>query len=149
MWGGQVEACLRVRRGERPQPDAVVERAGEESVAAGADGEGGHGRGVAFEVAEEGVIVSGEISDGVVEFGGGVDDRGGVVCEAGKVSAIFLGKQRLDFRARFGVVELERVIIAGRQEEFARIVEVQGCDGGFGLSQFELLSVLISQKPHN
>ena len=74
MGGGEVEARLRVRRGERPQSDAVVQGAGEECVAAGADGEGGHGCGVAFEVAEEGVVVSGEVADRVVEFGGGVDD---------------------------------------------------------------------------
>ena len=29
-----------------------------------------------------------------------------MMCEASEVSAVFLGKERLDFRAEFGVVEL-------------------------------------------
>jgi len=45
-WGGEV-----------PDSDCGVKRAGEEGVGCGTEGEGCDGRGVPFEVAEEGVVV--------------------------------------------------------------------------------------------
>lgn len=99
---------------------------------------------MAFEVAEEGVVVGGQVADRVVEFGGGVDDRGGMVGEAGQVSTVLLGEERLDFHAGFGVVELEGVIVAGGQEKFPRVVKVQGRHRGFGLAKFELLDASLA-----
>lgn len=45
---------------------------------------------MAFEVAEEGVIVGREVADGIVDHGRRVDDGLGMVREAGEVGAIFL-----------------------------------------------------------
>ena len=44
---------------------------------------------MAFEVAEELVIVCGEVADRIVAFGGGVYYRLGVVREASEVSTVF------------------------------------------------------------
>ena len=126
--GGEVEPALGGGGGERPEADGVVEGAGEEGVAGGAEGERGDGRGVAFEVAQELVVVRGEVADCVVDFGAGVDDRLRVVGEAGEVGAVFLGEERFDQLAFFGIVELQRLVVAGGEQEFARVVEVERCD---------------------
>ena len=94
---------------------------------------------MAFEVADELVVVGGEVADGVVDFCGGVEDGLRVVGEAGEVAAVFLGKQSFDVFAFFGVVELEGIIGTGSEEKFTRVVEVEGCDRGFGLGEFEEL----------
>ena len=94
---------------------------------------------MAAEVAQKGVVVRGEVADAVVFFGGGVDDGGGVVGEAGKMGAIFLAHEGFYVLAFFGIVEEEGVVGAGGQAEFAGIVKVEGCHGGFGLGEFELL----------
>ena len=94
---------------------------------------------MAAEVAQKGVIVRGEVADAVVFFCAGVDDGGGVVGEAGEVGAVFLAHEGFYVFAFFGIVEEERVIGAGGQAELARIVKVEGCHGGFGLGEFELL----------
>lgn len=126
--GREVESALGGGGREGPEAYGVVEGAGEEGVAGGAEGEGGDGGGVAFEVAQELVVVRGEVADGVVDFGAGVDDRLRVVREAGEVGAVFLGEERFDQLAFFGVVELQRFVVAGGQQEFARVVEVERCD---------------------
>ena len=126
--GGEVEAALRRGRRERPQADGVVEGARQEGVACRAEGERRDGRGVPFEVAQELVVVRGEVADGVVDFGAGVEDGLRVVREAGEVGAVFFGEERFDLFAFFGVVELERLVVAGREQEFPRVVEVQRCD---------------------
>ena len=51
-----------------------------------------------------------------------------MVREAGEVGAVFLTHERLGGLAFFGVEEEERVIGAGGQAEFARVVKVEGCD---------------------
>lgn len=137
--GAEVKAGSCVGGREVPEADGVVQGAGEESVIAWAESYGGYGRGVTFEVAEELVVMGGEIADGVVDFGGGVQDGLGVVGEAGEVAAVFLGKEGFEVFAFFGVVELEGVIGAGGQEEFACVVEVEGCDCCFGFGKFEEL----------
>ena len=43
--------------------------------------------------------------------------------------------------AFFCVVELEGLVTAGGEEEFAGVVEGEGCCGGFGLAEFEELRV--------
>ena len=83
---------------------------------------------MAFEVAEELVVVGGEVADRVVDFCAGVEDRLRVVGEAGEVGAVFLGEEGFDQFAFFGVVELERLVVAGGEQEFARVVEVERCD---------------------
>ncbi len=94
---------------------------------------------MAFEVAEELVVVGGEVTDGVVNFGGGVQNGLGVVGEAGEVAAVFLGEEGFEVFAFFCVVELKGVIGAGGEEELARVVEVEGCDCGFGFGELEEL----------
>ncbi len=127
--------------GEGPEAHGVVEGGGEEGVGGGAEAERGDGLRVAAEVAQEGVVVRGEVADAVVLFGARVDDGGGVVGEAGEVDAVFLAHERFDVLAFFGVVEEEGVVGAGGQAEFARVVKVEGCDGGFWFGEFELLVV--------
>ena len=78
---------------------------------------------MAFEVAEEGIVVGGEVADGVVCFCRGVDDRLGVVGEAGEVGAVFFGREGLEGAAFFGAVEGEGLVGAGGEEEFAGVVE--------------------------
>lgn len=65
------------------------------------------------EVAQECVVVRGEVADAVVFFCAGVDDGCGVVCEAGEVGAVFLAHERFYVLAFFGVVEQEGVVGAG------------------------------------
>ena len=83
---------------------------------------------MAFEVAQELVVVCGEVADCVVDFCTGVKDGLGVVREAGEVGAVFFGEQLFYVFAFFGVVELQRFVVAGRKEVFARVVEVERCD---------------------
>lgn len=62
-----------------------------------------------------------------------------MVREAGEVGAVFLAHECFYVLAFFGIVEEEGVIGAGGQAEFARVVKVEGCYGGFGFGKFELL----------
>jgi len=86
---------------------------------------------VCAEVADEHVVVRGEVADRVVAFGAGVEDALRVVGEAGEVSAVFLAEQGLDMFPFFRVVELEGLVVTCCEQEFARIVEVEGGDGRF------------------
>ena len=83
-----------------------------------------------------------EVAYAVVLFRARVDDGSGVVREAGEVDAVFLAHERFYVLAFFGVVEEEGVVGAGGQAEFARVVKVEGCDGGFGFRELELLDRL-------
>ena len=94
---------------------------------------------MAFEVAQELVVVGGEVADGVVDFCGGVQDGLRVVGEAGEVGAVFLGEKGFEVFAFFGVIELERVIGTGGEKEFTGVVEVKGCHCRFGFREFEEL----------
>ena len=139
--GGEVQPALRRGRRQRPEPDGVVERSRHEGVGGGRQGEGGDGRGVGFEVAQVLVVVGGEVADGVVALGGGVEDRLGVVGEAREVGAVLFREERLQVPAFFRVVQLERLVAARGQQEFAAVVEGQGCYGAFGLAEAEELWV--------
>ena len=94
---------------------------------------------MASKIAQEGVVVRGEVAYAIVFLGACVDDGGGVVCEAGEVDAVFLAHERFNVLAFFGIVEEEGVVGAGSQAELARVVKVEGRDGGFGFGEFELL----------
>ena len=72
--------------------------------------------------------MSGEITDAVVFFGAGVDDRGRMVGEAGKMSAVFLGEEDFNLLAFFGIIEYEGVVRACGKAKLARVVEVEGGD---------------------
>ncbi len=96
---------------------------------------------MAFEVAEELVVVGGEVADGIVDFCGGVEDGLGMVGKAGEVAAVLLREEGFEVFAFFGIVELEGVIGAGGEEEFARVVEVEGCDCSLRFGEFEELEV--------
>ena len=139
MGGREVEAPLGGRGRERPETDGVVERAGEEGVRGWAESQGSNRGGVAFEVAEELVVVGGEVADGVVAFCRSIDDRLGMVGKACEVGTILFAEEGLDRFAFFGGVELEGFVAASSEEEFARVVEVEGRHSGVGLAEFELL----------
>lgn len=71
--GGGVEGCEvgrvdvehsnRVYAVEVPDADGIIERGGDECVAARVHGEAGYGSSVPFEVAQEGVVVGSEVAD--------------------------------------------------------------------------------------
>ena len=126
--GQEVEARLRGLGFQVPEADGVVAGAGEEGVGGRAEGEGGDFVGVALEVAQELVVVGGEISDAVVDFGARVDDGGGVVGEACEMDTVLLREELFDVSALFGIVQLYGVVVTGGKHEFARVVEVQGRD---------------------
>ena len=102
---------------------------------------------MAFEVADENVIVCGEVADAVVELRGSIYDRTGVVGEPGEVGPVFLREKRFHFRAGFGVVQLQGVVVAGGEEEFALVVEIQGCHGRLRFAQLEQFRR--PQSPYN
>lgn len=139
--GQEVEARLRRLGFQVPKTDGVVAGAGKKGVGGRAEGEGGDLVGVALEVAQELVVVGGKIADAVVDFGTRVDDGGRVMGEAGKVDAILLREELFDVSALFGIVQLYGVVVAGGKHEFARVVEVQGCDRHFWLSESEVLEM--------
>ncbi len=68
---------------------------------------------MAAEVAQEGVVVGGEVADAIVFFGAGVDDGGGVVGKAREMNTIFLAHERFYVLAFFSIVEEEGVVGAG------------------------------------
>ena len=80
------------------------------------------------EVAKKGVIVSRKVTNAIVFFGTGVYDGGRMVCEARKMSAVFLGEEDFDLLAFFGVIEHEGVVRACGKAELARVVKVEGGD---------------------
>lgn len=84
---------------------------------------------MAFEVSDEGVVVHGEVANAIVDFGRGVEDRGGVVCESREGGTVFMRFQLFRMRAGFCVEELDRVVGAGEEDELAAVVEV---DRGVG-----------------
>lgn len=63
----EVEFAAVIFGGGVPDAEGVVFAAGEEVVGTGVESEGGHGLGVAFEVAEVGVVVGGEVADCVCD----------------------------------------------------------------------------------
>ena len=82
---------------------------------------------MAGEIVEEFGFVGIEVTDAVVCFGGSVDDVGGMMGEAGKVSAIFLRGDAFDVFAFYGVVKLKGIVGASCDQELAAVVEVEGC----------------------
>ena len=119
MRGQEVEAALWGGGFEVPEPDCVVQGAGEEGVGGGAESEAGDFSGVAFEVTEELVVVGGEVADAVVDLCAGVNNGGGVVREAREVGAVLLGEELFDVSAFFGIVKLEGVVVTGCKDELA------------------------------
>ncbi len=79
---------------------------------------------MAFEVADEGVVVHRQVSDAIVHLCARVDNGGGVVSKASECRTIFLTLQFFCVLSSFCVEELYRVIAAGEQEEFASVVKV-------------------------
>ena len=81
---------------------------------------------MAREVTYKLVVVCGEVADHGISLGGGVQHRGRVMGEAGKVGAIFFREECFDMLALFAAVYLEGFIIAGGEEKFTRVVKVKG-----------------------
>ena len=99
---------------------------------------------MAVEVAHELVVVRGQVADTIVHFRAGVYDRGGGVCEAGEVDAIFLGLQRLHVLAFSGIVDVEGIVVAGCNDKLSIVVEVEGRDRRItGLKSEKLESVSV------
>lgn len=122
----QVEGALWRRGAEIPELDSVVERGGQEGVVAGTHGQRGDTLGMTFEVANVTVVMGGEVADAIVDLCRGVDDGVGMVGEASQGTAILLGLELFCMGTGFGVVDLERVIGPGEEEELARGVKVEG-----------------------
>ena len=81
---------------------------------------------MAAEVADEAVVVHAEVSDAIVHFGAGVDDARVVVGEASERIAVFLALQFFGMRAGFGVEELDCIVCACENNEFAAVIKVDG-----------------------
>lgn len=62
----------------------------------------------------------------VVDLGTGIYNALRMVAEACKVDAVFLRLELFCVLAFFAVVNLERVVVAGYDGKFARVVEVEG-----------------------
>jgi len=84
---------------------------------------------VAFEVADVGVVVRGEVADRVVDFCTRVDDALRMVGEARKMYAIFLTLQLFCVLSFLAVVDLEGVVVARYYGKLACVIEVERCDG--------------------
>ena len=59
--------------------------------------------------------------------------------EAGQMRAILLAEEHLRMRSVAAVVQLQRLIVAGSNEELTLVVKVQGRDMCFRLGGFEEL----------
>lgn len=106
----KVELALRIGRPGVPQLDRVVQACRHELIVVGAQIQARDATLVALEVANEGVVVHGEIADVIVVLGGGVDDGGTVVGEAGQSAAIFLRLELFRVLAGLDVEQLHRVV---------------------------------------
>lgn len=116
LWGGGREV---------PESNGIVKRAGEEGIRGRVEGQGGDGSGVAFEVAQVLEVVGGEVADGFVVFGAGVEYRLRVMGEARQMGAVLFRQQFFHMFAFFGVIQLERVVVACSHEKFACVVKVE------------------------
>ena len=125
IWGGEVEAGLWGWGSDVPEAESIIKGAGKEGIVLGTEREGCDERGVAFKVAQELVVVGGEVADRVVFFGGGIENRLRVMGEASQVGAVLLGKEGFDELPFFCIVDLKGVVSAGGEKEFARVVEVE------------------------
>jgi hypothetical protein len=156
VWRVQLEHALVVVGGQVPYADRVVAGAGEEGVGGGAECDGGHGVGMASEVANEGVVVGGKVADCVcrasawkacawrglrctVDFCAGEDDALSMVGEARQVDAILLALELLGVLALLAIVYLERVVVARDHGELSCVVKVERGDGRGGRGGLEAL----------
>lgn len=81
---------------------------------------------MALEVADVRVVVCGEEADGVVDLGTRADDALGMVAEARQMYAVLLALELLGVLAFFAVVDLEGIVVACDNGQFARVVKVEG-----------------------
>ena len=106
---------------------------------------------MAPEIPQESIVVRGEVAYAVVLFRTRVDDGSGMVREAREVDAVLLAHECLYVLTFFCIVEEEGVVRASGQAEFARVIKVKGCYGGFRFGEFELLmkeSALYKKGPN-
>lgn len=94
---------------------------------------------MALEVAYVRVVVGGEEADGIVNLCAGIDDALGVVTKARKVDAVLLALELFCMLAFFAVVDLQCVVVAGYNGEFARVVKVERGNGGAVAAGLEAL----------
>ena len=80
-----------------------------------------------------------EETDRIIDLGACIDDTLRMVREARQVHAILCAPQLLCVLAFLAVVDLERVVVAGNDGKFARVVEVERRDGGAGVGGLEPL----------
>jgi hypothetical protein len=68
-----------------------------------------------------------------VNFGACVDDTLGMMRKSGKVDTVLVALQFFGVLAFAAVVHLQRIIVACHNGKFARVVEIEGGDGSFGI----------------
>ena len=122
----QIQQSHIIRALQIPQPHRVVLRTAYKVILARTQRDRRHRVGVALEVPDVAVIVRGQETDRVVHLCRGVDDALRMVAEAREVDAVFLALELFGVFAFFAVVDLERVVVARDDCEFARVVEVEG-----------------------
>jgi hypothetical protein len=83
---------------------------------------------MALEVPDVRVVVCGEEADGVVDLCARVDDALRMVTKARKMYAVLLALELLCMLAFFAVVDLEGIVVARDNCQFARVVKVEGGD---------------------
>lgn len=88
---------------------------------------------VTIEIANVSFILHVQQPEIVVDFGTRMEKRSLVVGETRKVDAIFLAWNCLLEFALLDIKELNGIIIAGCDKEFAAVVEVQGSHMGRGI----------------
>lgn len=92
-----------------------------------------------LEIALIATIVSAQVSNRVITFGASVKDVLGMMGETGKVAAVFMRQNRLDMCAFAGGVDLKGIIGASSDQKLTLFIEVERCDVGIGLGEFEQL----------
>jgi hypothetical protein len=95
---------------------------------------------VALEVSNEGVVMGGQVTDAVVDFGTRKYDALCMVREARKMYSILLALQFFCVLALLAVVDLDRFVVACYNGKLTRVVEVEGgYRDGAGTRSFEAL----------
>ena len=130
------QEALALVAAEVPEAHAPVGAGGEEEVREGRGAQGGDQLAVAREVAQVAVVVERQEADRVVlALAGGVDDGGGVVAEGDGVRAVlFAVEDALPFAA-LRVVDVDRVVVAGRHEQLLGPVERERVDRALVLGE--------------
>lgn len=108
----KVHHALAVRTPQVPDPQGLVQRAGDESVVDGRNVQRRHLLGVAGEVPQVLVVMEAQVTDRVVDLRRAVDRRRVAVSEVNQVHAVLLGVDGSRLCSLLAVVEHNLVIVA-------------------------------------